>query len=639
MRGGVRSMNRKLLIGVAVLAAVTAGAQEEGALVGAFELQHLVRALDRMNMTTNDLGFARDVGEPEVVLESVRRMLRDPAALAGLGDDVLALARTNAPGSVWAFCADCLGARDNGGGPAGEGDTVDLEAALDPALADGIRDFARRAAAVRSTVSTHLATMGRQEAEFLLASVFGGVFNVGDDPDARRALLEHGLSEAAIEEALREEDAIDPRPGRVRFARALRAFDAAAVTAAARMLEEAVAALASDVTAVRRWPEAPVTLHTPAGSVRIGSLGPDRHETPMLLVLDPGGDDVYANGAGGADGLAGRPVAAVLDLGGADRYASRGVSGAGSAFFGVCVVADAGGDDVYTAAFTGQGAGVFGAALLEDRAGNDLYRARAMAQGAGYAGCGVLRDGGGRDVYDVGFYGQGFAGVLGVGLLFDADGDDRYLAGGVRPDHERNDQRYLSLAQGFSIGARPLAGGGLGALVDLAGNDVYEADVYGQGAGYWYSVGLLLDAGGHDSYRVYQYGQGSGIHLSCGLLADAGGNDRYTGYVLSQGNAHDYAVGLLLDKGGDDTYTADHYSQGRGMFNALGALIDSGGADGYFARQTPLCQGAGHDGGPREYGSLALLLDLGGPDVYSVGISNGTYRLRPDFGIVYDVEE
>ena len=52
---------------------------------------------------------------------------------------------------------------------------------------------------------------------------------------------------------------------------------------------------------------------------------------------------------------------------------------------------------------------------------------------------------------------------------------------------------------------RPFAGGGVGILCDLKGYDRYIADVYGQGASYWYSTGLLLDAEGDDIYRAYQY--------------------------------------------------------------------------------------------------------------------------------------
>ena len=83
---------------------------------------------------------------------------------------------------------------------------------------------------------------------------------------------------------------------------------------------------------------------------------------------------------------------------------------------------------------------------------------------------------------------QGFGGTSGFGLLL---GEKRqtilYVAAGKyrgwSPDH------YFSLSQGFGYGMRPFAGGGIGVLCDLKGEDHYVADVYGQGASYWYSAG------------------------------------------------------------------------------------------------------------------------------------------------------
>jgi hypothetical protein len=189
----------------------------------------------------------------------------------------------------------------------------------------------------------------------------------------------------------------------------------------------------------------------------------------------------------------------------------------------------------------------------------------------------------------------------------------------------------------MSMGVRPFAGGGYGVLIDRSGNDAYIADVFGQGVSYWYSVGMLLDGAGNDTYDVHHYGQGSGIHMSVGLLADYGGQDRYGGHILTQGNAHDYGVGMLVDHDGDDTYTADHHAQGRALNNGFAVLFDRAGDDAYFGRQPGRCQGVGNDGGKREYGSIAVLMDLAGRDRYTCGAHDGTRMLRPDFGVVYDV--
>jgi HEAT repeat protein len=95
-------------------------------------------------------------------------------------------------------------------------------------------------------------------------------------------------------------------------------------------------------------------------------------------------------------------------------------------------------------------------------------------------------------------------------------------------------------------------------------------------------------------------------------------------------------VGLLIDRAGNDTYTADSYSQGRGLYNSFGLLFEGGGDDAYFARQTNECQGLGYDGGPREYGSLGMLIDMAGRDHYACGAAEAGATLRPWYGVVWD---
>jgi hypothetical protein len=442
-----------------------------------------------------------------------------------------------------------------------------------------------------------------------------------------------------VDQVLAERDELDPEPGALRFLDCVRRTDLASLLRAGWMLDRAVVQLRKDLGGVTRWPAQGYRWETEAGLVVVGTAGNDRYEGPFLLVVEPCGDDVYAGPVGAARGLTGLPVAVTLDLEGDDRYVGGKLLGPGCALFGVAVLADVQGDDLYRAEGAGQGGAVFGCAVLRDGRGDDVYRAYGMAQGAALMGVGFLCDDAGDDLYDVGLMGQGFAGVSAVGLHLDRQGNDVYIAGGVQSDLERHDDRYVSLAQGASLGMRPFAGGGYGILADLGGNDSYQADIFGQGVGYWYSVGLLLDGSGHDRYQVHHYGQGSGIHMAAGLLADLAGDDMYTGYVLAQGNAHDYAVGMLLDHGGDDTYTADHHAQGRALNNGVALLVDRSGSDAYFGRQSDQCQGVGNDGGEREYGSIAVLMDLAGEDRYTCGAGDGARLLRPDFGIVYDLDE
>lgn len=620
----------------AALAALALPARA-GELLGTNEEAHLHQALAWMNMTVTDLGFNKDVGTPVLALQGMRNLLGDPLALPALGDRVLAVATNRRPQSVWALARELLETGAPAEAPAGAASPPPWEG-LSNDLAAALTDFYRDAEKAHALLDRAFNAVSGADQQYLAAAYLAGQFNAEDRPEVRRALEGAGMPAAQVERAIRESKEIDPEPSSTNFLAILRRVELPLLLAAGELFQGAVSRLAVQAGHIRDWPAERRDFVTPIGNVVIGSPKSDAHTSASLLVLDPDGSERYANDAGSANGLWGRRLSAVIDLKGDDTYAGRGMVGPGTALWGVAVLSDLDGDDAYRADFMGEGAAVFGAAWVADRAGNDSYRARAHAQGAGYAGAGFLFDGAGDDTYDVGLAGQGFAGVLGVGLLVDRAGNDLYLAGGVEPDYERHEDRFITLAQGFSIGLRPFAGGGVGALVDLAGNDTYKADIFGQGASYWYSAGLLIDAAGNDTYSVYQYGQGSGIHLSSGLLADLGGKDSYSGHTLVQGCAHDYGVGVLLDRGGNDTYTAVDQSQGRAMNTALAILVDSAGDDSYFARDTETCQGIGNSGDRREYGSIGLMLDLAGRDHTSCGAEDGARMLRPDFGIVYDVE-
>ncbi len=640
MRGIFQTLERAAA--AALLAVAIAGpalAAEPRPLVGRAEAAHLKLALQQLDMTRTDLGFEKDVGKPLLALARTRRLLAEPLELPALAGEVLQAASGQDDREVWALASSLLElppaqrARPRASGPpATPWDT------LTPKLARAVTRFVTAAQAADALLDDAFRQVAPADMRYALASFFAGTFNAEDRPAVRRDLLALGLSADDVERAVREGMAMDPEPAATNLLAVIRRTDLSALLAAGRVFQQACAALAGEVAGVRNWPGARERFQTPMGEIVIGTTGSDAYANAALLIVDPGGDDRYHGGAGAANGLAGQRLSAIVDLSGSDRYTGGGVLGPGAAAFGVSVLMDQAGDDVYEARYAGQAGAVFGAAWLEDAGGDDVYRAHAQAQAAGYVGMGCLWDRAGNDLYDVGFLGQGCAGVMGVGLLTDVEGNDRYLAGGREHDHERNDERYVSLAQGFAIGLRPFAGGGFGALVDLAGNDSYVADVFGQGVGYWYSVGLLLDLAGNDAYVVHQYGQGTGIHLSSGLLADYAGNDTYTAFSLAQGSAHDYAVGMLFEGEGNDTYTSGEHSQGRGMNNGLALLLDTAGDDGYFARQPGQCQGIGNDGDKREYGSLALLMDLGGKDIYSCGAADGARLLRPDFGIVYDVK-
>lgn len=331
----------------------------------------------------------------------------------------------------------------------------------------------------------------------------------------------------------------------------------------------------------------------PAGGARfdrgdivvvIGSTGNDVHSVSpardgaVLVILEPGGDDRYEGAALAAGGLH-----AILDLGGNDRYASPGA---------------------------GWGAAIAGVALLYDAEGDDAYRSGVFGQGAALGGVGVLIDGMGNDTYGLDSFGQGLGLAGGTGVLWDRGGDDRYVARGAADPFERGGG--LSYAQGAAVGVRTGAGGGVGLLRDDAGNDVYAAQLYAQGAAYYYGLGLLWDLEGNDRYEAVRYAQGAGVHQAIGVLRDERGDDAYAlGVGVGQGVGVDLAVGALVDVAGDDRYRAPTLAQGAATANGVGVLADEHGTDDWQLGQPP---GRGVAQWSRGLPSVALVLGEPSPD-------------------------
>jgi hypothetical protein len=342
----------------------------------------------------------------------------------------------------------------------------------------------------------------------------------------------------------------------------------------------------------------------------VGGPGNDRFSGDLSFVLDLGGDDVYDLTYDPA-----KPHGVIIiDLSGNDVYQSRNDFGVASGCMSVGMLLDFGGDDIYRAKSFSLGSGFFGFGVLYDAAGNDQYFGDTHVEGASTFGLGLLIDENGRDQYNAAFCSQGFGATGGIGALYDIDGVDLYSAGGKYKDFLRYKDHYLSMSQGFGYGIRPTLSGGIGALIDFRGNDTYLSDIFGQGASYWWSLGVLYDSTGNDIYTSYQYAQGAATHMTLGMLLDESGDDAYTGKGVMQGCGHDYACGLLFDRGGNDTYVAYDLSQGAGSANGAGMLLDISGDDRYLVKSRENTQGYGNP--RRDYGSIGLFIDLGGKDYY-----------------------
>lgn len=356
-------------------------------------------------------------------------------------------------------------------------------------------------------------------------------------------------------------------------------------------------------------PEAIQTLQSSAGEILIGTHGKDVFTGNPVVVIDPGGDDVYQL----APQTPGR-ARVIVDWDGHDVYLAPEGRDLGCGFWSWGVLIDQAGNDTYRAGSFTLGAGWFGVGALYDLGGQDSYEGDTYTQGAGGWGIGALYDAGGsNDKYQAVLYAQGLGFAAGCGVLLDDGGNDTYFAGGT---HEffLNTQHYLSQSQGFSYGIRPHFSGGVGLLLDRAGDDLYTADIYGQGCSYWWGFGGLYDAEGNDQYTAYQYAQGAATHMTAGCLLDTDGDDTYVSKGVSQGCGHDWAAGLLIDAQGHDRYTATDLSQAAGSANGIGILIDGQGDDSYIVKDTLNTQGYGNP--RRDYGSIGLFLDQNGRDRY-----------------------
>ncbi len=377
---------------------------------------------------------------------------------------------------------------------------------------------------------------------------------------------------------------------------------------------------------------------TEFGLVVLGTEQDNLYRRDCCLVIELGGDDTYLCRAAGAVGFLGGPFGVVIDLAGNDRYECDRPFSQGGACLGAGVLIDASGNDTYRAGSYAQGAGIMGTGLLWDEEGEDIYAAGNYAQGAGHFGYGLLVERFGNDCYRSSAYCQGFGSTWGFGVCADYEGNDGYFAGGRYRHEPLLPQENRSFGQGFAVGWRPDAAGGIGFLYDKTGNDFYNAEVYAQGTAYWYSLGVLWDGSGYDHYTAAQYAQGAGIHLAVGCLLDNEGNDSYYSRLgPSQGSGHDLSVGVLLDRRGDDVY---HASGGMGMAlsNAVGLFCDVTGNDMYSCSEAAALGGAV---AARGFASVGSFLDLAGKDCYTAGSAgqdsscwgSGNYGFGIDAGL------
>jgi hypothetical protein len=344
-------------------------------------------------------------------------------------------------------------------------------------------------------------------------------------------------------------------------------------------------------------------------------------ETPCGRVIVSGhGDDHHTGG----------DYLLLIDLGGDDTYAAGNACGRNDT--PLCAVIDFSGNDSYASGRSleqaGAGAGIGGIGVLLDLEGDDLYQV--AGYGAGFAACGagILIDRAGNDRYVGDTFTQG-VGFLGVGLLLDEAGDDSY--------------ELFTFGQGLGL---PL---GTGLLCDRKGNDLYVARddelrspsaqtaehnvSLAQGCGYaWRTgkdqsssggLGILFDQEGDDRYRGAVFAQATGYWFGVGMLFDLAGDDDYQAVYYGQSASAHFALSYLRDVSGNDRYrTTLSQSLGNGRDLSTSVFRDDAGDDYYFAPDRSL--------GCGDLAGCGFFADLSGEDEYEFGATtNGGHANYP----------
>jgi hypothetical protein len=306
------------------------------------------------------------------------------------------------------------------------------------------------------------------------------------------------------------------------------------------------------------------------------------------------------------------------------------------------------------------GAGFLGIGVLVDETGDDIYLGQKFLFGCAFwRGVGVLHDVAGQDVYAAGLASLG-AGINGAaGLMDDRGGDDHYQCLGLFQSGysagEEWDNGYMSSGIGFGSSwraeartnqvVRPTLGGGFGLAHDAAGSDCYIGSSFGLAASYAGGVGAVVDDAGDDTYFVKRgpagdnhsgwsgnHALGNGCHRGVGFLLDRAGNDRYSASSLGGGTAWDRASGFLLDLGGDDAMIDLHGKHnvgntGWGAAKGFAVSFHRNGKD-IFERSSLGDAASWGDGYPGLGGNFSFFFHTGAEQAaYPKGYTNGTQRL------------
>ncbi|MFK5986689.1 MAG: hypothetical protein QM479_14875 [Pseudomonadota bacterium] len=168
------------------------------------------------------------------------------------------------------------------------------------------------------------------------------------------------------------------------------------------------------------------------------------------------------------------------------------------------------------------------------------------------------------------------------------------------------------------------------AIIDLAGDDLYQSSAGKGFASAILGISLLFDKQGNDSYQGGLWSQASAF-AGASALYDLAGDDSYQAEAFSQSTAL-FGYAILLDNKGNDFYQIKHHGQGLGLAYGHAVLFDNSGNDSYQSlnglpstyANTPSsweswAQGCGKGFRYILPGGIGLLVDKQGQDVFKAG--------------------
>ncbi len=365
---------------------------------------------------------------------------------------------------------------------------------------------------------------------------------------------------------------------------------------------------------------------TPIGLVVIDGTGAASYSgNEFCLIFDCDGDDTYGSNVA-ANSSWENAFSVCVDLRGDDTYNIGSTKKAfGCGHHGTAILWDVHGNDDYNGMEQCEGYGMFGVGILCDSEGTETYNIERIGQGGAAYGIGILIDESGDDHYDTYTYSQGFGYVKGFGALIDMDGNDIYQANvtDIKYPSAQDPAHNFSMSQGAGFGFRADAAwiylsGGVGVLIDGGGTDYYETDIMGTAFAYWFSSGIIADYGtGNDEYHGYWYNVAATAHYGSSIIFEYGGDDYYECIAsVGVGGAHDFSNSFLLDYNGNDIYDGSHYTIGGGNECGTGVCIDWNGNDTYNVESEPSLGGGNYSTG-RSRDSWGVFIDMGGTDTYN----------------------